>query len=255
MVKFYVYMSYTATYGYIFRQKYPDFVKYAIDEVLNAKCCCCQDTLMMEDILMTVPCCHFLCGQYACNFMKIWSDNAEADKKCPMCRNYLIDQIFGKSIQYNMTSMTQNTFFIWIPTFIYIGKNLNQLIMESLREKKYNDAFRFSFLLNRGPNDIEMSIDKNWSGIYSKQREKLYCSSCRSALSIEKAFSATCNHFFCTICGTYILENRGNGIIQCPECNKDIEDSKSEIIFLDQFEIIDLKLKIFFYERNINFVY
>ena len=42
-----------------FRKKYPDFVRYAIDEVLNAKCCCCQDTLLMEDILMTVPCCHF----------------------------------------------------------------------------------------------------------------------------------------------------------------------------------------------------
>ena len=173
----------------------------------------------------------FFCGQCACNFMKIWSDNAEVYKKCPMCRSYLIDQIFAKSIQYNMTSMTQSTFFIWIPTFIYKGKNLNQLIMDSLREQKYNDAFRFSFLLNRGPNDIETSIDKNWSGIYSKQREKLYCSSCRSALSIEKAFSATCNHFCCTIYSTYILENRGNDVIQCPECNKDIEDSKGEIIF------------------------
>ena len=153
-----------------------------------------------------------------------------------------IDQIFAKSIQYNMTSMTQSTLFIWIPTFIYIGKNLNQLIIESLQERKYDDAFKYSFLINRDPNDIEMGIDKNWSDIYSKQREKLYCSSCRSALSIEKTFSVTCNHFFCTICSTYILENRGNDGIRCPECNKDIEDSKSEIIFLDQFEIIDLKL-------------
>ena len=59
MVKFYVYMSCTPIYGYIFRHKYPDFMKYAIDEVLNDKCCCFQDTLMMEDILMTVPCCQF----------------------------------------------------------------------------------------------------------------------------------------------------------------------------------------------------
>ena len=141
-----------------------------------------------------------------------------------------------------MTSLTQSTFFIWIPTFIYIGKNLNQLIIDSLQEKKYDDAFRYSFLLNRGPNDIKMGIDKNWSDIFSKPKEKLYCSSCRSSLLIEKAFSATCNHFLCTICNTYILENRGNDVIQCPECNKDIENSKSEIIFLDQFEIIDLKL-------------
>ena len=106
-----------------FRKKYPDFVRYAIDEVLNAKCCCCQDTLLMENILMTVPCCHFFCGQCACNFIKIWSDNADDDiKKCPMCRNYLIDQIFAKSIQYNMTSMTQSTFFVDTHLYLYRKK-------------------------------------------------------------------------------------------------------------------------------------
>ena len=103
--------------------------------------------------------------------------------------------------------------------------------MDSLREKKYDDAFRFSFLLTRGPNDIEMGIDKNWSDIYSKQKESLYCSSCKSSLSIENAFSATCNHFFCTICSTYILENRGSVLIECPDCNEKNGDSKSEIIF------------------------
>ena len=162
----------------------------------------------MEDILMTVPCCHFLCGQCACNFIKLWCDNADYNKKCPMCRNLLIDQIFAKSIQYNMTSMTQSTIFLWIPSFIYIGKNLNQLIMEALQEKDYDDAFRYSFLLHRGPNDVENGMDKNWSKIYNKKRENLYCSSCRSSLSIDKAFGATCNHFFCTICLTYILEKK-----------------------------------------------
>ena len=85
-------------------------MKYAIDEVLNTKCCCCQDTLLMEDILMSVPCCHFLSGQCACNFIKIWSDNADDNKKCPMCRNYLIDQIFAKSFQYNMSSVSKYIF-------------------------------------------------------------------------------------------------------------------------------------------------
>ena len=89
-----------------------------------------------------------------------------------------------------------------------MGKNLNQLIMESLEEKKYDDAFRYSFLLHRGPNDVENGMDKNWSDIYNKKRENLYSSSCRSFLSIDKAFSATCNHFFCTVCSTYILEKR-----------------------------------------------
>ena len=206
-------------------------MRYAIDEVLNAKCCCCQDILLMEDILMTVPCCHFLCGQCACNFVKIWSDNADTNKKCPVCRNFLIDQIFAKSIQYNMSSMTQSTIFLWIPSFIYIGKNLNQLIIDSLELKKYDDAFRYSFLLHRGPNDVEKGMDKNWSVIYHKKMEKLYCSSCRSSLSRDKAFSATCNHFFCTVCSTYLLEKRGQDILKCPECNQDIEDSNTEIIF------------------------
>ena len=104
-------------YGYIYREKYPDFVKYAINEVLNAKCCCCQDTLLMENILMTVPCCHFLCGQ--CNFIKIWSDNADVDKKCPMCQGYLIDQIFAKSIQYNDLFDTKYLFYMDTNIYIY----------------------------------------------------------------------------------------------------------------------------------------
>ena len=180
---------------------------------------------------MTVPCCHFICGQCACNFLKIWSDNPEYNKKCPMCRSLLIDQIFAKSIQYNMTSLTQSTFFLWIPSFIYIGKNLNQLIIDSLQQNKYDEAFRYTFLLHRGPNDTEKYLDKNWSDIYEKKKEKLYCSSCRSFLSIDKAFSATCNHFFCSVCSTYILEKRGKDILKCPQCNHDIEDSNTEIIF------------------------
>ena len=108
---------------------------------------------------------------------------------------------------------------------------MNQLIVESLQEKKYDEAFRYSFLLRRGPNDIEKLMDENWSDIYHKKKGNLYCSSCRSSLSIDTAFSATCNHFFCTVCSTYILEKRGQDILQCPECNQDIEDSKSEIIF------------------------
>ena len=180
---------------------------------------------------MTVPCCHFLCGQCACNFIKIWSENAEYNKKCPMCRSFLMDQIFAKSIQYNMT------FFLWIPSFIYIGKNLNQLIIDSLEEKKYDNAFSYSFLLHRGPNDLEKGMDKNWSVIYHKKMENLYCSSCRSSLSIDKAFSTTCNHFFCTICSTYMLEKRGKDILKCSECDQDIEESNTEIIFLDHFDI------------------
>ena len=133
----------------------------------------------MEDILMTVPCCHFLCGQCACNFVKIWSDNKDCEKKCPMCRNFLIDQIFAKSNQYIMTSMTQSTLFLWIPTFIYIGQNLDQLILDSLQQQNYDDAFRFSFLMNRGPNDIEKGFDKKWIDIYQEKKENLYCSSCR----------------------------------------------------------------------------
>ena len=97
-------------------------MKYAFDEVLTAKCCCCQDTLLMDDILMTVPCCHFICGHCACNFLKIWSDNPEYNKKCPMCRSLLIDQIFAKSIQYNMTSLTQSTFFYGYQASFILGK-------------------------------------------------------------------------------------------------------------------------------------
>ena len=130
-----------------------------------------------------------------------------------------------------MTSMTQSTLFIWLPTFIYMPQNLDQLIIESLENKKYDDAFRFSFLLHRGPNDIEIGFDKNWNEIYHKKKENLYCSSCRSPLSIDKAFSTTCNHFFCTVCSTYILEKRGSITLQCPECQQYIEDSNSEIIF------------------------
>ena len=107
-----------------------------------------------------------------------------------MCRILLIDQIFVKSIQFSMNSMKQSSF-LWIPTFIYLGKNLNQLLIDSLENKKFDDAFRYSFLLNR-----EKDIDKNWSVIYYKKKENLYCSSCRSPLLIDKAFSATCNHFF-----------------------------------------------------------
>ena len=72
---------------------------------------------------------------------------------------------------------------------------------------------------------------------FMKKQEKLYCSSCRSFLSIDKAFSATCNHFFCSVCSTYILEKRGKDILKCPQCNHDIEDSNTEIIFLDHFGI------------------
>ena len=86
------------------------------------------------------------------------------------------------------------------------------------------------FLLHRGPNDVENGMDKNWSKIYDKKRENLYCSSCRSSLSIDKAFSATCNHLFSTVCSTYILEKKSKDILKCPECNKDIEDSNTEII-------------------------
>ena len=132
-------------------------MRYAIDEVLNAKCCCCQDTLLMDDILMTVPSCHFLCGRCACNFIKIWSENAEYNKKCPMCRSFLMDQIFARLIQYNMTSLTQSTFFLWIPSFIYIWKNLNQLIIDSLEEKKYDDAFRYSFRI-----EVRMMLKRVW---------------------------------------------------------------------------------------------
>ena len=72
--------------------------------------------------MMAVPCCDFLYGQCACNFIKIWSDNADYNKKCPMSGNFLIDQILAKFIQYNMTCMTQSTIFLWIPTFISMGK-------------------------------------------------------------------------------------------------------------------------------------
>ena len=80
---------------------------------------------------------------------------------------------------------------------------------ESLQEKKYNEAFRYSFLLCRGRNDIEKLMDKNCSDIYHKKKGNLYCSSCRSSLPINAAFSAICNHFFCTVCSTYILEKQG----------------------------------------------
>ena len=129
----------------IWQKKYPKFMKYPIDEVLNVRCCCCQDTLIMADILMTVQCCHFICGECACKFIRMWSDNDKTNRKCPMCRNLLIDQIFAKSIQNNMTSMSQSTIFIWIPTFIYIKKKLEQLIVKSLEEKKLMTPFDFVF--------------------------------------------------------------------------------------------------------------
>ena len=108
--------------------------------------------------------------------------------------------------------------------------------MDSLEEKKYDDAFRYSFLLHRDPNDIEKGLDKNWSDIYNQKKENLYCSSCSSSLSIDKAFSMTSNHFFCTVCSMYILEKRGKEILQCPQCTQYIEDPKTDIIFLNHFE-------------------
>ena len=35
---------------------------------------------------------------------------------------------------------------------------MNKLIVDSLQEKKYDDTFRYCFLLHRGPNDIEKGI-------------------------------------------------------------------------------------------------
>ena len=48
---------------------------------------------------------------------------------------------------------------------------MNQLIIDSLQQNKYDEAFRYTFLLHRGPNDTEKFLDKNWSDIYEKKRK------------------------------------------------------------------------------------
>ena len=215
-----------------FSKKYPDFSKYFIEELTKASCGICSESLNREQIVLTNPCGHILCVTCSTQLCKVWKENGTTRKRCPICRTLMLGHLFAKPALFNCSRLNSTSLFIWVPTSVYVRQNYPQSLLECLNERNFKKAFYYTFLLNSVPTKLEESLAPGWGDYYQSRRNNLSCTICGLPIRFEMVFVARCAHFFCTICSSYTVERRTVTPLKCKECDEDLEDDITDILFM-----------------------
>ena len=181
-------------------------MKYITELMADASCAVCRDPLDKVNIIMTNPCGHILCSCCACQYVRIWQDEAEPNPRCPMCRQVLLDHKFTKAESIKISKINCTSLFIWVPSSMYTEINHDQKILEALTRDHMEIAFAYAFLLGRGPTHAEKIINPDWENYYYHHIENICCSCCYKELLPTEAFISLCHHFYCTVCASCISE-------------------------------------------------
>ena len=187
-----------------FRNKYPEFARYFVEEFEKAVCCICKESLLREQLILSNPCAHYFCASCACQLVKNWNEEGRQRPKCPLCRSVLRDHLFAKPGFFSATRLHQCSLFVWVPTSTYIYANYNQSMIDALTSRNFIKALYYSFLMGTTPSDAEKMLAPTWPQFYEdrKKQPKLHhlCSSNQFCSSIcHKMWPFLLHYLLCVL--------------------------------------------------------
>ena len=180
--------NFNKIYSLFYRNKFPDFVTYMVEELASAKCCVCKESLEWEDIVMTNPCSHLLCSECAGKLYRIWRDEGKENKKCPCCRVLLLQNLFTKPYIVNMSSHSKTSLFVWVPIIVYLKKEYENDLLAALSNNDLKEAFKYAFMLYAPPTDAHSLLCDEWKDYYRSRIQSLKCCSCKASFPNDQIF-------------------------------------------------------------------
>ena len=116
-------------------------------------------------------------------------------KKCPCCRVLLIQILFTKPYNVNMSSHSKTSLFVWVPIVVYLKKDYENDLVLVLPNNDLAEAFKCAFMLKSPPTDAQSIICAEWKDYYNTRIATFRCCSCQASFLNDQLFMSSCGHF------------------------------------------------------------